>query len=137
MRIPWHGPVLVCALSLFCTRPAIAESAGDQPAVTAVVVRAAAESQPTAAPARAITIERPEASRWSPLLWSLYSSTVVVQGLDAASTFRALDAGAIETNPLVSWATANRPGFVALKLGIAAGTIYSAHALSRHHKIRA
>ncbi len=60
-----------------------------------------------------------------------------MQGLDAASTFRALDAGAVETNPLVSWVTPSRPGFVALKMGIATAAIYSAHELSRRHKVRA
>ena len=132
-----QATVLVCALSsLFVQRAAAQELAASQPVLTAAMFNAAVDQ--TGPPnAVRVRLSEPPANRWSPAMWSLYASTIAVQELDAVSTFRALDAGAVETNPLVSWATPSRPGFVALKMGIASAAIYSAHELSRRHKVRA
>ena len=68
---------------------------------------------------------------------SLYATTIAIQGLDAHSTFRALQAGGNEGNPLLGPLAASRPAFLALKVGIAATLIYSGRDLSRGHKIGA
>ena len=68
---------------------------------------------------------------------SSYAVTAVVQGLDAHSTFKALNAGAVETNPLLTPLANNRRAFIALKVAIAAALIYEGHGTSKQHKIRA
>lgn len=76
-------------------------------------------------------------SRISPIMQSLYVSTAVVQGLDALSTFKALHAGAVESNSIVQPFASNRPAFVAVKAAMATAFIYEGHQLSKGHKIRA
>jgi hypothetical protein len=71
------------------------------------------------------------------VLSALYGSAVVVHGLDAHSTFEALDAGAVETNVLLRPLTDNRPAFIAFKGGVAAGTIYAAHHMAKRNKLAA
>jgi hypothetical protein len=71
------------------------------------------------------------------VMQSLYATTVVVQGLDAQSTFKALAAGAVESNSLVKPLASNRPAFIALKAGMSAAFIYAGHDLSKRHKIGA
>ena len=81
--------------------------------------------------------QRVAGSRPSILMVSSYAVTAIVQGLDAHSTFKALDAGAVETNPLLTPLANNRKGFIALKVAIASALIYEAHGTSKQHKIRA
>lgn len=81
-------------------------------------------------------IER-SSGRPSFLMQSLYATTIVVQGLDAHSTFRALDAGGKEGNPLIGSLAERRPAFIALKGAISTGTIYAARDLSKRHKVAA
>lgn len=89
----------------------------------------------TSTPAPPVTFaERPKPSI---VLTSLYATTIVVQGLDAHSTFKALDSGARESNPVVGPLADSKPGFLMLKAGIATATIYAAHSLSRRHKVAA
>ena len=66
---------------------------------------------------------------------SLYATTAIVQGLDAHSTFRAIDAGAVERNPLLGSIADHRPAFIALKAGIAVAAIYAGHSLSRKRRV--
>jgi hypothetical protein len=75
--------------------------------------------------------------RVSFVMQSLYATTVVVQGLDAQSTFKALAAGAVESNSLVKPLASNRPAFIALKVGMSAAFVYAGHGLSTRHKIAA
>jgi hypothetical protein len=73
-------------------------------------------------------------SAFSPLMLSLYVATAAIQGLDAHSTLRAIDAGAVETNPLVRPFVSHPPAFVAFKMGVAAGLIYVGHGLAKKSK---
>lgn len=75
--------------------------------------------------------------RVSPTMQSLYVMTALTQALDAQSTFKALNAGAVESNSLVKPFAANRPAFLALKAGMATAFIYAGHDLSKGHKIGA
>ncbi len=68
---------------------------------------------------------------------ALYGSTALVQGLDAQSTFKALDAGGVESNSLVKPFASNRPAFIALKATMASALIYAGHDLSKRHKVGA
>jgi hypothetical protein len=71
------------------------------------------------------------------VMQSLYATTVVVQGLDAQSTFKALGAGAMESNSLVKSFASHHPAFIALKATMATAFIYAGHDLSKRHKIGA
>lgn len=63
--------------------------------------------------------------------------TAVMQGLDAHSTMKALNAGASEGNPIVS-GVAGRPGaFTVVKAGVAAGVIFATEKMARRHPVRA
>jgi hypothetical protein len=68
---------------------------------------------------------------------SLYATTVLMQGLDAHSTFRALDAGAKQGNPLIGPIAERRPAFIALKGAISVATIRAARDLSKQNKLAA
>ncbi len=76
-------------------------------------------------------------SHGSTLLASLYASTAMWQALDVHSTFRVLDRGGYEGNPLLAGITENRPAFIATKAAIAAGSIYAASRIGRHNKVAA
>jgi Domain of unknown function (DUF5658) len=69
------------------------------------------------------------------LIRSLYVTTAVMQALDAHSTFKALDAGAAEANPLMRPWVENRGAFIALKVGMTAGIIYVGHSLYKRNKL--
>jgi hypothetical protein len=73
----------------------------------------------------------------SVVMQSLYVTTGFVQGLDAHSTFKALAAGAVESNSLVKPLASNRPAFIALKATMATAFIDAGHDLSKRHKVGA
>lgn len=60
------------------------------------------------------------------LLPALYASQIALQALDAHSTYKALGRGAHEANPLMKDVVGNRGAMMAVKVGVAAGTIYLA-----------
>jgi len=62
--------------------------------------------------------KRPAALPW------LYASYAAVQALDAQSTLRALNAGAVEANPIMSGVAGNPAALLAVKGGVTAATIY-------------
>jgi hypothetical protein len=129
--------LFVLALSLFVVDGAAAQNIVNTPSTLPVAVATAPAATDTLAPDARLRMSPRVVDRPSPTLWMFYGMTAVVQGYDVASTFRALDAGAVEANPVLSWATPSRPGFVALKASIAAGAIYSAHKLAHRHKATA
>jgi hypothetical protein len=71
------------------------------------------------------------------VLTSLYASTAAMQMLDVHSTFKALDRGAVEVNPLMSGLVKHRAAFVTTKAAVAAATIYAANKVARHNKVAA
>lgn len=115
------------AQSLRAQAEAVAQQAArsDQDKADPTGVESAAQSHPTGSRAG------------SAVMHALYGSTIVVHGLDAHSTFAALDAGAVEVNPLLRPLTRHRASFIAFKSGVAAGTIYAAHHMSKRHKVAA
>src|SRR5438552_8152246 len=76
-----------------------------------------------------------EKARPSIMMLSAYMITALVQGLDAHSTFKALDAGAGETNPFLINIARNRAAFIALKVAIATGLIYEGRGLAKKQKV--
>jgi hypothetical protein len=116
------------------TRPAQAQGSSAPPALTSASVPQAVQEVVVAAPpAAAVHIP----GRPSLLLQPLYVTTAIVQALDARSTFKALDAGAVESNSLVAPLATHRPAFVALKISMAAAFIYNGHKLSKRHRLLA
>jgi hypothetical protein len=79
----------------------------------------------------------PEQSRPSIVMNSLYASTAVTQMLDAHSTMTALNAGAVERNPMMSYLTSHPAAFGAVKAASAAGLIYAGRSLAKRNKTHA
>ena len=77
---------------------------------------------------------RPEQKRGA-VLTSLYVSFIALQALDAHSTLRALDRGAVESNPLVEPFAQNPAALIALKAGTAAGVLYMTDRVRRHNRV--
>jgi hypothetical protein len=135
---------LSIALAVFALVPRAA-FAQDQPAaqnvssieLSAKAAIARAMQTPPAQSEGVLSPAQHEFPRFSPTLQSLYVTTAFVQGLDAVSTFKAMDHGAVEANSLVKPFASSRPAFVALKVGMAAAFIYQGHQMSKRHKIGA
>ena len=66
-----------------------------------------------------------------------YAGSVILQAMDVHSTFKVLDRGGREGNPMLAGIANNRPAFVAIKAGIAAGSIYAVSRIAKHNKIAA
>ena len=79
-------------------------------------------------------VDRP---RGSAVLTSLYAATAIMQALDVHSTIKALDAGAVEANPLMSGVTKNRGAFMATKAAVAAGTVFAVQRIAKRSKVAA
>jgi hypothetical protein len=96
-------------------------------------------SEQSAAPQVAAPRTRPYFRVEKRPVWTvpMHVVTATMQGLDAHSTFRAFDVGAVEANPLVSSFAHHRPAFAAFKVGVAAGIIYATDRLAKRHPIRA
>jgi len=99
------------------------------PMTVAPVVAAAEAPAPAAAPAqgpkfdRASFAEAPAKGRPSPLL-ALYASQIALQALDVHSTYSAIGNGAHEANPMMKGVVGNKGAMMAVKAGVAAGTIF-------------
>jgi len=88
--------------------------------------------------AEPVTADPPVRRRSSPgWILGVHATTALMQGLDAHSTFLAMDRGGVEVNPAVSLFARNREAFTAMKVGVAAGLIYATDRLARKHPMRA
>lgn len=67
----------------------------------------------------------------------LYVSYASLQVLNAHSVFPALDGHGRQANPLITEFTRNRAGFIAMKAGVAAGTIYLTEKLRQRNRVAA
>lgn len=100
----------------FSALPASAADAPEAPVASTIIVPARVER----------ALARPA------LLPALYVSYAALQGYDIYSTRQALGRGARERNPLVQGVVGNPGAFIALKAGVAAGTILAAERLWKH-----
>lgn len=88
-------------------------------------------------------LERPRpasASRLRPTslaLGTMYVSTAVLQGLDVHSTLRGLRDGAREANPVMKGLVDRPAVFIAMKAGVACGTIIAGRKMARKNKLAA
>ncbi len=67
----------------------------------------------------------------------LYISYGVLQGLDVHSTFRALENGAVEANPLMKGVADNAVGLSAVKAAAGAGVIFVSERMWKRNKVAA
>jgi hypothetical protein len=82
-------------------------------------------------PPAALHQQRPAA------LVPLYVSFASLQALDAHSTTRALERGAVESNPLMKGLAGNTAGMLAVKAAATAGVVYSAERIWKRNKTAA
>ena len=61
-----------------------------------------------------------------PVLPAMYAAQIALQALDVHSTYSAIDKGAQEANPLMKGVVENKGAMLAVKAGVAAGTIFLA-----------
>ena len=109
---------------------AAAQDLAAAPAVTPSIEQVAA-----AAPSNASV--RMAAKRPSVLV-PMYVSFAALEGLDYASTTKALTSGAgREANPVMGAIVGNRASFFAVKAGTAAGTMWIAERMWKKHSARA
>jgi len=111
--------------SLFLIRDV--DAVGSQPLSLAAAITTLSD-----VPAPPAPVSRP-AQKGSPLLPALYGGFVTLQALDAHSTFRALDAGHSEQNPMMRWTTRHPWAFVAMKSAATTGTVYFAEKIRKKH----
>jgi Domain of unknown function (DUF5658) len=112
-------------------------SAQEPPAAS---LREAAQSQvvPTLAPA-GINVAGPRlAPQPRPgALVPLYASFATLQALDAHSTSRALDHGAVEANPMMKGIAGNRTALLAAKAAGTAGVIFASEKMWKRNRAAA
>jgi Domain of unknown function (DUF5658) len=72
-----------------------------------------------------------------PLLPALYAGNIALQVMDTHSTFRALDAGLVESNPVMRWTTAHPVAFVSMKAAATATTILVSEKIRKKYPWRA
>ena len=90
-----------------------------------------------AMPTPVLAQDNPVATDGRRILMPLYVSFATLQALDVHSTTRALNAGAVEGNPVMR-GVANQPGaLIAVKAGGAASTIWLTNKLSKRNKTAA
>jgi hypothetical protein len=123
---------VACVLVFVCSvagGPAAAQE------VAAPPVGSAVEQVQVTAPAH--VFREAVAKRPSPLV-PMYVSFAALQGLDYASTTKALSSGAgREANPVMGPIVGNRAAFLAVKAGTAASTMWIAERMWKTHPARA
>lgn len=109
-------------------------TAADQPAPATRASLATAAAQIPSAPIQ----PRPEVKQTPRgLLPALYAGNITLQVMDTHSTFRALDAGLVESNPMMRWTTDHPVAFVSMKAAATATTILVAEKIRKKYPRRA
>jgi len=139
--LPRFAAVIVAAVALthFSVKPVDAQEL----AATATLLTVASTDATHAAPASTSagstfgqSASAPDFSRIHrpSILPVLYATTAVTQALDAHSTMTALSRGAREANPVMQGVAGNGGALVAVKAGIAAGSIFVAEKMWRRNR---
>jgi len=117
--------------SLFVNTHA-AEAAQSAPAIRASLVTAAAQAPGAPIQPQSSIKQTPRG-----LLPALYAGNIALQIMDTHSTFRALDAGLVESNPVMGWTTEHPVAFVSMKAAATATTILVAEKIRKKYPRRA
>jgi len=121
---------MVAVLGVVEARPVAAQVMVDALLPPAVLT----SRQPATIDAPAFAVEAP--ARPAPLV-GLYVSMATLQALDVASTRKALNAGAVEANPLVAPLLESPVALLALKAGVTGATIYVSERLWKKNRVAA
>lgn len=145
IRTMFFGTALLCgATTAFAQVPAdqpfdslfeisdIASTDQSAPAIRAGIAAAPAQMPSAPIQPRSGVAQTPRG-----LLPALYVGNIALQVMDTHSTFRALDAGMVESNPLMQWTTAHPVAFVSMKAAATATTILVAEKIRRKYPRRA
>lgn len=134
--MPHASAVLALCLLVCIAPPAFAQSEpGALPPGALFAVEPAPAPAGTLVPVPQLRVDRPfEDGRRSQALVPLYSWLITLNAMDVQSTRRGLATGrAREANPLMRPFVKSTGGFVALKAGLTASTIYFAEKNRRKH----
>ena len=107
------------------------------PLVESRVDAVEAVSVPAASLQAAPVADRIAGSQRPRALMPLYVSFASLQMLDAHSTMRALDRGAVEANPIVKGVVGSVPGMLAIKAAGTAGVVWASERMRRKNKAAA
>ena len=143
IRTLFFGTALICCAStafaqvpnsdaydsLFVTRE-IAST--EQPVIRPSLVAAGAQMPTAPIPPRTEIRQTPRG-----LMPALYAGNIALQVMDTHSTFRALDAGMVESNPVMRWTTDHPVAFVSMKAAATATTILVAEKIRKKYPWRA
>jgi len=66
-----------------------------------------------------------------------YVSSVILHALDVHSTFKVIERGGREGNPLLANLANNRPAFIAVKGAIAASTMFAVNRIAKKNRVAA
>jgi len=121
---------MVAVLGVVEARPVAAQVMVDALLPPAVLT----SRQPATIDAPTFAVEAP--ARPAPLV-GLYVSMATLQALDVASTRKALNAGAVEANPLVAPLLESPVALLALKAGVTGATIYVSERLWKKNRVAA
>ena len=133
VRVPFVS-VALAVLLIAAPSWARAQQPGDVGTVArqdSEAIAAAAETSRAPIMAPGVPARRPRA------LPALYASFGAFQVLDAATTIRALDRGAVEANPVVGAIASNRGALMAVKAASFASTVYLTERLWKKNRLAA
>jgi uncharacterized protein DUF5658 len=139
-RLPAAVVVAAVALTHFSVKPVDAQELAATATLLTVAATDATHGVPASMTSAGSTFgdsaSAPDFSRIHrpSILPVLYATTAVTQALDAHSTMTALSRGAREANPLMQGVAGNGGALVAVKAGIAAGSIFVAEKLWRRNR---
>jgi hypothetical protein len=126
--------LLICAAGS-AGRLSAQELERSTPGDGAVAILATPASLPAPAPPSLDTTEVTRAPERRPdSLIPLYVSFGALQALDIHSTWRAIDHGAVEANPVLKGVVGNQAGLVALKAAGTAGVIYASEKIWKRNR---
>lgn len=73
----------------------------------------------------------------TPVLIAVQAATLATQALDIHSTMKALNAGAVEANPLMGGVVKNKAAFIGVKAAVGAGLMLATHKMAKRNKVAA
>jgi hypothetical protein len=142
IRTIFLGTALLC-----CASPAFAQAPAGKPYDSLFQIASADQPTPAlrtslataAAQVPGAPIQPPSDVKQAPrgLMPSLYAGNIALQIMDTHSTFRALDAGLVESNPMMRWTTEHPVAFVSMKAAATATTILVAEKIRKKYPRRA
>ena len=102
-----------------------------------IIANAVKAVEPAASSQGPADVFRPIQTGRSLGMLPFYASSAILQALDVHSTFKVIDLGGREGNPMLAALVNHRPAFIAVKGAIAASSIYAVSRIAKHNKFAA